>query len=96
MLQYLDIIIILILNKFYISKTSPIILNKRKRDIDLHVSATFDITFTGMFQRRKFHKRTDFWTEQGYYLITFNPEFLNFAHYIDGIVHHYGKLSHKE
>ena len=49
-----------------------------------------------MFQRRKFHKRTDFWTEQGYYLITFNPEFLNFAHYIDGIVHHYGKLSHKE
>ena len=84
------------INIFYISKTSPIILNKRKRDIDLHVSTTFDITFTGMFQRRKFHNRTDFWTIQGPYLITFNPEFLNFAHYIDGIVHHYGKLSHKE
>ena len=52
--------------------------------------------FSGEFHHRKFHNVTDFWTEQGYYLITFNPEFLNFAHYIDGIVHHYGKLSHKE
>ena len=84
------------INIFYISKTSPIILNKRKRDTYLLNYTTFDITFTGMFQRRKFHNRTDFWTIQGPYLITFNPEFLNFAHYIDGIVHHYGKLSHKE
>ena len=75
------------INTFYISKTKPVILKKEKTRGGAPGGS--NIFIFGKYRNKTIYDWKYFKKYQDGYLVTLDPEFIEFAGYIKGIVYHY-------